>query len=190
MLELREIERNDMKIINSWRNNQNVISYLGDPFRFINQDVDEKWFDNYMLNRNNCVRCAIENDQKIVGLVSLTNIDNLNRSAEFHIMIGDVNYHNKGIGTFAVNEILKHAFYNLNLHRVMLTVLENNKRAQHVYEKLGFVKEGCLIQVYFKNGKYENAFLYSILSDEYKNCMNSGGVIKCLKSQCYLRLCA
>lgn len=175
MLELREIERKDMKIINSWRNNQNIISYLGAPFRFINQDVDEKWFDNYMLTRNSCVRCAIEKDKKIVGLVSLTNIDSLNRSAEFHIMIGDVEYHNKGIGTFATKEILKHAFYNLNLHRVMLTVLENNIRAQRVYEKIGFVKEGFLRQVYFKNGKYENAILYSILSDEYKNCMNFGG---------------
>ena len=42
MLELREIERKDMKIINSWRNNQNIISYLGAPFRFINQDVGNK----------------------------------------------------------------------------------------------------------------------------------------------------
>ena len=167
MYRLRELERQDMKTINGWRNNPEVISSLGAPFRYINLEVDENWFDGYMRNRSNCVRCAILDDEVLIGLVSLTGIDMFNRSAEFHIMIGETRAQNKSAGTFATEEMLRHAFENMNLNRIMLTVLEDNKRAQHVYEKVGFVREGVMRKVYYKGGAYVNAILYSILSDDY-----------------------
>ena len=130
MLKLRKLNENDLSIINTWRNDKDLIDNLGAPFRFIEPGVDKRWYENYMNSRNVAVRCAIvdEND-KILGLVSLTSIDQLNQSAEFHIMIGCSENQGRGIGTFAVNEMLKHAFYNLNLHRVELTALENNEQA-------------------------------------------------------------
>ena len=84
MLKLRELERKDLKIINEWRNDPNLISFLGPPFRFINIEVDEKWFDTYMANRAVNVRCAIvdDSDDIIKGVVSLNSIDYLNQSAE------------------------------------------------------------------------------------------------------------
>ena len=167
MYSLRELERKDLQTINLWRNNPQIISSLGAPFRYINLEVDDNWFDNYMKNRGNCVRCSILEDDKLIGLVSLTDIDMLNRSAEFHIMIGETKEQNKGAGTFATKEMLKHAFNNLNLNRVMLVVLEENLRAQHMYEKVGFIKEGMMRKVFFKNGMYTNAYIYSILNEEF-----------------------
>ena len=75
MYRLRELERQDMTIINSWRNNPEIINQLGAPFRYINQDVDDEWFSNYMRNRNAAVRCVVLADEKVIRLVSLTNID-------------------------------------------------------------------------------------------------------------------
>ena len=42
--------------------------------------------------------------------------------------------------------MLNHAFFNMNLNRVELTVIENNKRSIHLYEKNGFVYEGRKIK--------------------------------------------
>lgn len=176
MYRLRELERQDMKTINGWRNNSEVISLLGAPFRYINLEVDENWFDSYMKNRNNCVRCAILDDDVLIGLVSLTGIDMLNRSAEFHIMIGDTGSQNKGAGTFATEEMLRHAFDNMNLNRIMLTVLEDNERALHMYEKVGFIKEGTMRSVYYKGGTYVNAIICSILHEEYNAKILRGGI--------------
>ena len=174
MFRLRELERKDLPIINRWRNDAELIALLGAPFRYINLDVDMKWFDGYMSNRGSAVRCAItkDSDDKILGLVSLVLVDYLNQSAEFHIMIGDKGNQGKGIGFFAVNEMLKHAFYNMNLQRVELTVLEDNVRAKHLYEKCGFVYEGRMRQAKFKSGKFLDMLLYSILRQEY----NRGGL--------------
>lgn len=168
MFKLRELNGNDLNTINKWRNNRDLIKNLGAPFRFIGLEVDKRWYENCMNNRSTTVRCAIvdESDQ-ILGLVSLTSIDQLNQSAEFHIMIGDADNQGKGIGSFVVKEMLKHAFLNLNLQRVELTVLENNERAKHLYEKCGFQFEGIKRKSKYKNGEFVNMWMYSILKEEF-----------------------
>lgn len=174
MYQLRELEKKDMKEINQWRNNPKLISMLGAPFRYINMEVDEQWYESYMRNRGNCVRCAIisEHEDKIIGLVSLTSIDYMNQRAEFHIQIGDSANYGKGAGKFAVREMLNHAFNNMNLHRIELSVLRDNERAKHLYEKCGFVYEGCKRAAVYKDGKFVDLLYYSILKEEYKQKTN------------------
>lgn len=155
--------------INKWRNQEDLIAFLGAPFRYINLEVDIKWYEAYMLSRNNVVRCAItrKDEDEILGLVSLVNINYINQTAEFHIMIGNGANCAKGIGTFATNSILMHAFYNMNLRRIELGVLANNTRAINLYEKVGFKREGLKKQAVFKNGQYIDMVQYAILKDEY-----------------------
>lgn len=169
MYKLRELERNDIPTVNKWRNDKELIDRLGAPFRYISQLVDEKWFESYMNSRNTCVRCAIvtEESDDIIGLVSLIKIDQMNQSAEFHIMIGDKQNRGKGAGLFALKEMLRHAFLNLNLQRVELTVNEDNVSAIHLYEKVGFVREGMKRKARFKNGEFINMYMYSILRDDF-----------------------
>ena len=169
MYKLREIERKDLVEINRWRNDPKLIDCLGAPFRYINIDVDNKWFDGYMANRNQAIRCAVTDlEDHILGLVSLVSIDHLNQSAEFHIMVGDRANQNKGIGSFALDQMLYHAFENMNLQRIELTVLEDNARAQHVYEKKGFIREGIKRKAKYKNGRFVDMYLYAILKEDYK----------------------
>ena len=169
MYKLRELEKKDMPVVNSWRNDPELISMLGAPFRYINYDVDDKWFDGYMMNRSTTVRCAIvsEKDDTILGLVSITSINQLNQSGTLHIMIGEKDNRGKGMGYFAVSEMIKHAFFNLNLHRIDLDVLSTNIAAQKLYEKCGFVKEGTKRKAVYKNGSFVDMYFYSILREEF-----------------------
>ena len=116
--------------------------------RFINSEVDNAWYDRYLNSRSNSVRCAIvdENDV-IVGCVNLLNIDYINLCADLHIMIGSKENQGKGIGTFAVSSIVNHAFFNLNLRRLQLEVLEHNQIAQKLYKKIGFVEEATMTTI-------------------------------------------
>ena len=56
----------------------------------------------------------------------------------------------------------------MNMQRIELNVLEDNQRAIHLYEKVGFVKEGIKRRAKYKNGKFVNMLNYSILKDEYR----------------------
>lgn len=182
MFRLREIEEKDIPMINMWRNDPELIANLGAPFRYINVNVDRNWFAAYMNNRGTQVRCAIVDAEKddILGLISLVGIDHLNGCAELHIMIGAKENQGRGIGTFAVKEMLHHAFYNLNLHRIELTVIETNERAHRLYEKCGFIKEGTKRKSKYKNGVYVNMDVYSILKEEYSKNVRGGYTVTCL----------
>lgn len=172
MFKLREIERKDVKTINKWRNDEELIACLGAPFRFISEAVDEAWYDNYMRVRSSTVRLAIVregNVDDILGLISLVNINTINGTAELHIMIGDKENRGKGMGTFAVKSVIEHAFNNMNLRRIELVALENNTPAIALYEKCGFIKEGLKRLSHLKNGKYVNTIIMGLLKDEYNN---------------------
>ena len=169
MYKLRELERDDMKQINKWRNDPDLIACLGAPYRFINEEVDLDWYDSYMRARNNSVRCVIidtDRESEVLGLISLVGINYINRCGELHIMIGNEANCGKGIGTFAVKEMILHAFNNLNLRRIQLGVLETNTRAIRLYEKTGFVKEGIKRKSTYKNGKYINLIMMGLLKED------------------------
>lgn len=178
MYKLRELEREDIKRINKWRNDPYLIACLGAPYRFINEDVDSDWYEKYLHTRNNSVRCAIvdsEKEDEVLGLISLMDINYINRSGELHIMIGSSENRGRGLGTFAVKAMIEHAFLNLNLRRIELGVLENNDPAIHLYEKCGFVCEGIKRESNYKNGKYISMIIMSILRSEWSRSEGQQG---------------
>ena len=168
---LRELRRSDIPTINTWRADRELISRLGAPYRFINQEVDERWFNSYMDHRSNTVRCAIveaDAPDAILGLVSLCEIDNLNRSCQLHIMIGDKNQRGKGMGYFAFREIMCHAFEDLNLNRIEVYVLTDNEASLRLCRKAGFVDEGVLRQYAFKDGRYKDTVIMGALREDWR----------------------
>ena len=96
----------------------------------------------------------------------LAGIDHLRQSATLHIMIGSSKNRGRGMGTFAVLSMLRHAFYDLNLHRVELSVLATNEAAIGMYEKCGFSREGTRRQACYKQGKFVDMYEYGILRGE------------------------
>jgi RimJ/RimL family protein N-acetyltransferase len=104
-----------------------------------------------------------------VGEVVLNDINWFNRSADFRIALAGSKWFGKGYGTEATRLIVDFGFRTLKLHRIELEVYDFNPRAQHVYEKVGFVQEGVLRDALLWNGRYHNAILMSILEDEYNH---------------------
>lgn len=168
MLKLREIERQDMPRINKWHNDAKLSKNLGGGTRFVNSEVDQAWFDRYLASRASNVRCAILDDDEVVGVVYLLGIDPINLSGELHIMIGEESSRGKGIGTFAIRAMVEHAFYNLNLRRIQLDVLETNEVARALYRKIGFVEEGVKRKAIYKNDEYINEIIMALLKEEYR----------------------
>ena len=54
-----------------------------------------------------------------------------------------------------------------SLHKVTLTVYESNEGGQRLYEKCGFQYEGTLRQQVYRQGRYDNQLVYSLLEREY-----------------------
>jgi len=163
---LREIEEKDIKDINSWRGDRDSVENLGTSFNYINLDIDKSWYQSYLNSRDNNVRLAICVDESnLIGVVYLTNINWIHRRAEFSIWIGNKAHQGKGYGKLAAKLMLQHAFNDLNLHSLFLTVLKSNNRAIELYKKIGFIEIGCLPEYLFKDGMYVDMISMSLVNN-------------------------
>ena len=179
-IRLRAIERDDLPAFVKWINNPEVRQGLGIYLPFSQAD-EEDWFDT---NRSRPIEehnLAIEarppgvredvpasEGWKLIGSCGFFNVDHRNRSSEFGIMIGDQGYWDQGYGTEAVRLLIQHGFNTLNLNRIFLRVFTNNPRAIHSYEKAGFVLEVRQRQAEFRDGKYIDLLVMSVLKDEFQ----------------------
>jgi RimJ/RimL family protein N-acetyltransferase len=74
----------------------------------------------------------------------------------------------RGFGTEATRLIVEYVFTHLPIHRISLDVFAFNERAAHVYERVGFVREGVLRDHLYWDGEYHDTILMSILRPEWE----------------------
>lgn len=75
---------------------------------------------------------------KLIGEISLTDIDNSKHSAELSIVLFDPPYWGQGYGTEAAALFLADVVSRFGLRSVYLFTAQDNKRAVRSFEKLGF----------------------------------------------------
>lgn len=103
-----------------------------------------------------------------VGEAVLKDIDGVNRTAGFRIALAGQVHFGKGYGTEATRLLIDHGMRTLRLHRIELEVYDFNPRAQRVYEKVGFVREGVRRDVLLWDGVYHSAIVMGLLEHEYQ----------------------
>ena len=74
----------------------------------------------------------------------------------------------RGLGRRILKELLRIVFRELGAHRLFLDVFEDNSRARHVYESLGFQYEGVMREAANREGQWCNLHLMSMLETEYR----------------------
>lgn len=115
------------------------------------------------------VMAIIDNEKDLlIGNCGLHDIDHHQQTAEFGILIGNKEYHNKGYGTEAAKLILDFGFNILNLHNIYLKAFSYNKRAIRSYEKCGFKTIGLRREASLINGQYHDEVLMDLLASEFK----------------------
>jgi RimJ/RimL family protein N-acetyltransferase len=73
-----------------------------------------------------------------------------------------------GLGRRILGEIQRIAFEELGAHRLFLDVFDDNARARHLYESMGFVIEGAMRDATSRDGAWHDLLLMSMLEDEYR----------------------
>jgi RimJ/RimL family protein N-acetyltransferase len=166
---LRPAERIDVPNFVRWLNDAETTSYLSMRAP-MSVAMEEKWFEGMVEKQGkdhyHYVICLIKNDQPI-GTLSLFAVDHINGNAGIGILIGEKELWGKGYGTDAMNALVDFGFGMLRLERLWLEVYVFNKRARRSYDKSGFVLEGVERRAVFKQGRYLDVELMSILRDEW-----------------------
>ncbi|MBK8824665.1 MAG: GNAT family N-acetyltransferase [Anaerolineales bacterium] len=167
---LRAAEREDVKNFYVWVNDPDVTRYLSLYLPMSTVD-EENWFNSMTQRSQSEKTLVIEvrdgNGWKMIGNCGVFDIDTIGRLGEIGIMLGEKDEWDKGYGTEAMSLLVRHCFETLNFNRVYLRVYAENLRAKRAYEKAGFVEEGRLREAVYKNGKYDDVIIMSVLRAEW-----------------------
>ena len=169
LVRLRALEPDDLEPNYRWVNDVEVTRYLDTRYP-ISRGEEERWLANRPANDlAHGVHLAIETkDGVYIGNLALHGPHPEHRSAVLGIVIGEKHYWSNGYGTDAIVTLLRFAFGEMNLHRVMLHVKEFNERGIACYKKCGFQIEGTLRQNYYGEGHYWDVVVMGVLRDEFE----------------------
>jgi RimJ/RimL family protein N-acetyltransferase len=135
-------------------------------FPFTAKQIKE-WYEKVYSDRYEFTIRKLDS-QEPIGFVELGGINWSARNAWAGIGIGARENWGQGIGTEAMQLMLKFGFNELNLRRISLGVFEYNLRAIHSYEKIGFKVEGRQREIVFRDGKRRDMIVMGIFRDEWK----------------------
>ena len=167
---LRPAERNDLAIFVRWLNDAETASFISRRGP-ISMGAQEQWYEKLLetqgKDRWHFVMCLLDGGQPI-GVIELFHLDEVDGSAGAGIVIGEKSLWGRGYGTDAFNALLDFGFGELRLERVWLEVNDDNVRAKRSYEKCGFKLEGTQRHAMYRDGRYRDIDLMSVLRDEWQ----------------------
>ena len=163
---LRALEPEDYKVSILWRKDEEIWDMLGGTKYFVSEAYEKKWVENTIFGSKDVKLsvCLAEND-KYIGNVYMTDINETNRSCTSHVLIGDKDYWGQGFAREALQLAIDYMFNERNIHRIQALVLTSNVASMKMHEKCGYKKEGILHDAVFKNGRYQNQAVLALVRE-------------------------
>jgi RimJ/RimL family protein N-acetyltransferase len=162
---IRPVEASDLEPMRRLRSDPRVWRRLGDV-AMIDPEEQRDWFRRLRAQRR--ARYYVLGTRRVpfLGIVRTDEIDLINRSMRVG---GDIApaYQGRGYGRRMFELIKKYGFDVLNMNRLWLLVLQTNRIARALYRKAGFVEEGRQRQAIFRDGRYVDYVMMSMLRAEY-----------------------
>ena len=164
---LRAFEPDDYKTTIKWRKDDEIWDMLGGTKYFVSEAFEKQWIENTIFNSKDVklAVCLDEND-KHIGNVYMTNINEINRSCVSHVLIGEKEYWGHGYAREALLLAIDYMFNERNIHRIQANVLVSNVASLKMHEKCGYKQEGTLREAVYKNGKYQDQYVLALVKNK------------------------
>lgn len=173
MIRLRELQEKDAENMFEWM--QDPDSQKGFQKDMLSRTLEdardfciESKLDQSLQEGQSNHYAIVDETDEYLGTISLKKMSMKHRSAEYAVVVRK-KARGQGVAMEATGLLLENAFRQIGLHRVYLTVLDDNIGAIKFYEKCGFTYEGELRDHIYVNGRFHSWKIYGILEEEYSN---------------------
>lgn len=176
-INLRAVEKEDIPVLNSLRNEEEVLTHLMSklphPVSLHAEELgyEEKCKKKYRTDAELLIE---KKDGTVIGKCGTMDTKWKDGETTVHVFTGSDENRGKGYGTEAMKLLISYIFEQMNMNRVKLYVFSFNERAIKSYEKTGFKVEGVLRQELYRDGKYYDVIQMSILKREYEALVKEG----------------
>lgn len=125
------------------------------------------WLDSRADHRDRADFAILTADTgTFVGEVVLNEFEADDAACSFRILLLGPAIYGRGYGTAATRMVLRYGFDTVGLHRISLEVFDFNPRAERVYEKCGFRREGRKRDALLDGGRWHDAIIMAILETD------------------------
>jgi len=169
-ISLIDLTEKDLELVRNWRNSPEVSQYMYTD-KIITQEEQIEWFKK-ISNNKTYKYWLISYNQKPLGVVNLSDINNNLKSCYWAFYLGDTSIRGAGIGAKVEYNVLKYVFDELKLNKLRCEVFVNNDMVIKMHEKFGFRREAYYREHCFKKGKYQDAVGLAILNSEWNQIKN------------------
>ena len=160
---LRPFRESDAESIVKYANNPKIAANLTDGFPNPYGLDDAKKFLTIAIQNEPYTIFAIDINGEACGSIGIFVQSDIHRkSAECGYWLAEP-YWGKGIIPEAIKQIVDYGFRTFDIVRIHARPFSFNKESQRVLEKAGFTLEATLKKACFKNGKFCDELIYSIV---------------------------
>jgi RimJ/RimL family protein N-acetyltransferase len=168
---LRPIEAGDWRAIHRYASRPEVVRYLPhEPFT--EEDASAfalRWSEQARLQGDDWPEMLVavrKADGRLIGHLPFEVFNAKYRTREIG-WVFDPEVHGQGYATEAARAVLRLAFGELGLHRVIATCDPRNEASYRVMEKLGMRREAHFVRDVQIRGEWADEYFYAILEEEW-----------------------
>lgn len=168
-MKLRQLCMEDAEGMLEWMHDPDINSC----FRFDASSYDLEKVQSFIKKASESYQQGLEYHfavteagQEYLGTISLKAVDLVNRNAEYAICLRK-SAMGKGLAYEATMKLLEFAFDKLDLNKVYLNVLSNNRNAIRLYERCGFKYEGEWKNHLYLRGQFCSLKWYGVQKEEW-----------------------
>lgn len=165
---LRPWNISDLDSLVKYANNWNVAKNLTDKFPFPYSKNSGRAFIEFATKNDPIHIFAIDINGQAVGGIGIHPQDDIHRkNAELGYWLAEP-FWGKGVISNAVKQSVDFAFDTFHIDRVFARPFGTNLASQKVLKKNGFVLEGRLEKVLFKNNEYLDELIYAVRRENWE----------------------
>ena len=130
-----------------------------------NRESLTSYVNSVQQSKNVLVLAVIDlASERHIGNISLQAINYIDSNAEIAFLLGEKDFHGRGIMYEAGKLLIDHAYNSLKLHRIYCGTSSANKGMLRLAEKLGMDKEGVRRDAFFNQGNYFDAIEFGMIN--------------------------
>lgn len=156
------LDSEQQEMIRNWRNSEKIRKWMYTD-HVISKEEHRRFFEN-LNNNKRAFFWLIRLWDQYLGVLTLIRTDFRNKNTYYGIY---ANPDNKMLGkgekldTLAIKLAFKHA----NFHSLHLEVIEDNLAVIDLHERMGFVREGKLMDFVQKDGIWKNVVVMGMINE-------------------------
>ena len=164
--QIRSYKMNDKNALIKYANNNNISKNLRDSFPYPYTEREAQAWITAAIIQIPELNFVIANSNELIGGIGLMLQSDVYRfSAEIGYWIAEP-FWGKGIASIALVALTKYAFKQFDLNRIFAGAFQGNRASMLVLEKSGFKLEGRLRNAVYKDNRFKDQLMYSILKED------------------------